>query len=349
VREPPDARPAARLAAASRGLGRPPSGLLARVRWLFLLAALVNAVVLGIQVLTRWDAAWPLRGAAMAGLAWLVGCWVADHLRGRPSLASVGAEALAAGLAAIAGVPPPSLLGLVFSGVNYRSVSAGLGRLVLDGTLAFGAVTGAAAARTFGDGLGDLGRVLPTAPALVAAAALGHLVAASVRRHERAVARERALAAMSPALLAAADPPAIHQTAVTTAIELVGWEEGIRVCLVELDGDGVVVTAAAGHHAAELHGVRLPFDAMPPAIRAGFQQGLPVYAEWLPACGPRGGCGSRRSWGRRCCCRCRPATACGERCRSPATGRSPPTPGTPSRRCACRSPSPSSGPSSPPR
>jgi len=96
VREPPDARPAARLAAAVRGLGRPPSGLLARVRWLFLLAALVNAVVLGAQVLISWDAAWPLRGAAMAGLAWLVGCWVADHRRGRPSLLGVGAEALAA-------------------------------------------------------------------------------------------------------------------------------------------------------------------------------------------------------------------------------------------------------------
>ncbi len=268
MREPPDARPAARLAAAVRGLGRPPSGLLARVRWLFLLAALVNAVVLGTQVLTSWDAAWPLRGAAIAGLAWLVGCWVADHLRGRPSLAGVGAEALAAGLAAVAGVRPSSLLGLVFSGVNYRSVSAGLGRLILDGTLAFGAVAGAAAARTFGDGLGDLGQVLPTAPALVAAAALGHLVA---------------LAGVGPALFAAADPAAIHQTAVTTAVELVEAEQGIRVCLVEPDGDGVVVTAAAGDDAAELPGVRLPFDAMPPAIRAGFQQRLPVYAEHLPA------------------------------------------------------------------
>ncbi|HEV8372845.1 MAG TPA: hypothetical protein VGR68_06560, partial [Actinomycetota bacterium] len=188
MREPPDARPAARLAAAVRGLGRPPSGLLARVRWLFLLAALVNAVVLGTQVLTSWDAAWQLRGGAIAALAWLVSCWVADHL-----------------------------------------------------------------------------------------------VARSVRWHVRAVGRERALAGVGPALFAAADPAAIHQTAVTTAVELVEAGQGIRVCLVEPDGDGVVVTAAAGDDAAELPGVRLPFDAMPPAIRAGFQQRLPVYAEQLPA------------------------------------------------------------------
>jgi hypothetical protein len=223
------------------------------VRWLFLLAALVNAVVLGTQVLTSWDAAWPLRGGAIAALAWLVSCWVADHL-----------------------------------------------------------------------------------------------VARSVRWHVRAVGRERALARVGPALFAAADPAAIHQTAVTTAVELVEAEQGIRVCLVEPDGDGVVVTAAAGDDAAELPGVRLPFDAMPPAIRAGFQQRLPVYAEQLPALRTNGRPGFTPKLGRRCCCRCRPATACGARCRSPATGRSPPRPGTPLRRCACRSPSPSSGPSSPP-
>jgi hypothetical protein len=49
VREPsPAPRPGVRLAAAVAGLGRPPAGLFARVRWLFLMLGLVTMAVVAV-------------------------------------------------------------------------------------------------------------------------------------------------------------------------------------------------------------------------------------------------------------------------------------------------------------
>ena len=172
------------LGGAARRLARPPLGLLARVRWLLLLAGLGNAAVLLVAVLLVGDAGWPLWPAAEAALVWLAGV-----------------------------------------------------------------------------------------------AGFGYLIGETLRRHEQGTARERLLSQAGAALFSAGAAVAIHRTAVTVALQLLGCAERTRVSLVRLEDGGIHVVVAEGDRAAEVAGRRVPMAALPAAVRTGLEERRTVYGE----------------------------------------------------------------------
>jgi hypothetical protein len=91
----------AALPAALRGLGRPPAGLLDRVRWLFLLVGAVNLAILLVAELLGGPAGWPPRAVAVAAVAGLAGLWVAGYRWRRPLARTAAAEPLAVGAIAL--------------------------------------------------------------------------------------------------------------------------------------------------------------------------------------------------------------------------------------------------------
>ena len=77
--------------------------------------------------------------------------------------------------------------------------------------------------------------MLSQLPTIAVIAVLAYLLGDIRRRNQRAIARQRVLSRVGSELFQAADPTAIHRTAVDTALELLGRDERTRARLVELD------------------------------------------------------------------------------------------------------------------
>ena len=237
----PAPRPGAPLADAVAGLVRPPSGLLARVRWLFLMLGLVTMVVVVVLTMVRGagsparagTAGWPLRPAAVVGLALLAGWWVAVFRRPRAPVAGAVGEALVLFVAILAAEQPREVIGLLYAGVFYHSLTARPAWVALRTALCFGGLATAAALRV--DAAAALPEVLSQIPNITIIAVLAYLLGDILRRNERAIARERVLSLVGSELFQASDPTAIHHTAVGTALRLLGRDERTRASLVELD------------------------------------------------------------------------------------------------------------------
>jgi diguanylate cyclase (GGDEF)-like protein len=269
-------RSSSRPRAAARRLARPPSGLLDRVRWLFLIFGLLTIGPLGTGVVARSHAGWSLRLLAVAGLVSLAVFWVAAFRQGRlTNPATAAAEALALLPVALAAEDPAIALGLAFAGTFYHALVGQPRQVALRATLYYLAVAGAAALR----GPGVPMPMLVQAPGLIVAAALAYLLGDTLRRQERAVARERVLSQVGTALFLAPDPAAIARTAVATAQELLERAERTQVSLVELVDDELVAVAVDGDGLQGTAGARLPLDAVPAPLQVGFRERRTVYAE----------------------------------------------------------------------
>jgi diguanylate cyclase (GGDEF)-like protein len=276
VRVPSDRRrPGPRLRAVARGLGRPPSGLLARVRWLFLIFGLCTIAPLGSTVVAQSRAGWGLRLLAVVGLVSLAGWWTAAFRWGRLPLATAGAEALALLPVALAAPDPMIALGVAFLGTFYHALVAQPGQAALGAVLYVLPVATVVGLRT----PGSLVSLAVQVPGLAVVAALAYLIGDTLRRQERAVARERVLSQVGAALFAAADPAAIARTAVATALALLGRAERTQASLTELRGGELVVVAVDGDGAQGMVDARLPLDAVPAPLRAGLDERRTVYAE----------------------------------------------------------------------
>src|SRR5713226_1984298 len=176
-----EASSAATRSAVLAGWLTPPSGLLAKTRWLFLLGALLATTVLGPILVVVGPVAWPHKAAACAALACLGLSWLVTYRRAR--LSPVGD--IVAGLALVVmgttlffglGVLVPALTGICF-----RSLY-GSARRVAVGAVVYGAAFVAAMALSPGAALVEQGPIrIAVAFALLAVlAGVMHVVATAL-------------------------------------------------------------------------------------------------------------------------------------------------------------------------
>jgi diguanylate cyclase (GGDEF)-like protein/PAS domain S-box-containing protein len=263
---------AARLLGAATG-----GGTLGTFRWLFLLFALV-VLASSIGMVLSARAPVGLQLAGLAALACLGALWVAAHRRGGlpwPLDVLEGAALLAVGLAGGA----PQTLGVTYAGLYRRSLF-GTWRRVGAGVVLYASAHLLALALTpVKLGGYTLAVAIPQIPQMAITAALVHTLARSLRRHERATARERALRASAAALIAAPDRLAVARTAVSHGLELVGRTPG-AVAAVWLGGSQEMsLVASAGADEGIAPGVTLALDVLPAPMHAAVLAGRPVHAD----------------------------------------------------------------------
>jgi signal transduction histidine kinase len=176
------------------GVLTPPTGLLARTRWLFLLAALIATGILGPLLVVVGNADWPHKLAACAALAVAGLSWVLTYRRGRLWL--VGDTVEAVGLVIMGttlyfglGVLVPAL-----TGVCFRSLY-GSGRRVALGAAVYGGAFIASMALAPRQAFLDQGpiRIGVSLAFLAVLAGAMHVVAVALRQHEEALVREQGL------------------------------------------------------------------------------------------------------------------------------------------------------------
>src|SRR5450755_858512 len=117
-----------------------PTGVLGRIRWLFLSFTLVN--ILGMLPLLIWGSTAPtgLRGAAVLACLVLTGLWVRGYRRSRFPVGGVPLEFAALLLLTVAVADPAQALGVLFAGANFRAIFGSkrdLGAMVLAYALAY--------------------------------------------------------------------------------------------------------------------------------------------------------------------------------------------------------------------
>jgi signal transduction histidine kinase len=172
----------------------PPTGALARTRWLFLICALLGTGVLApIQILGSPED-WPLKLGACAALAWLCGRWIRAYLRTDLALAWDGVEGLALLLVGCTVLYPIGIIVPALTGACFRSLY-GTSWRVLIGTLVYIAATLGALILSPGTALVEVtpARFGVATGLLVVLAGALHSVAIALADHEAALERERGL------------------------------------------------------------------------------------------------------------------------------------------------------------
>lgn len=171
-----------------------PRYLLGRVRLVFLLSALVMAVLPVPMILSRNAVGRPLQALAIAGLLWLCWWWIRGYKRANfPPLWYIP-EGVAVCAAAVAVGNPLYAEGLVYTGLMFRSLYGTRRSVVATLLIYLGVFCGAIViSMSFMNVDLSLVTVLTQLPGLPLTAALLHVVAASIARHERATFREKTL------------------------------------------------------------------------------------------------------------------------------------------------------------
>ena len=262
----------------------PPRGLLGRVRWSFLLAALVMSVLVVPTTLTSANPTPTfLRAAAFVGLAFLAWRYARGYLRGDLSpLALTAIEGLALGAACLATGNPPAALGLVYAGLMFRSLY-GHARGVATGLVVYLAAFCASVAltplATRGYEVGAAS-VIPNLFGLALMAAVLHLLSVTLSRQGRALERERALRDAGAALAASHDRAMIYDAALDAALKLVGkGVPKVRAGVAMGSEEEAVVLASVGYHAHEILGYKLGIRNLPEGQLARLLRGRSVGGE----------------------------------------------------------------------
>ncbi len=258
----------------------PPRYLLERVRWIFLLSALVMAAIPVPMILSRNAVGRPLQALAIAGLLWLCWWWIRGYKRANfPPLWYVP-EGIAVCAAAVAVGNPLYALGLVYTGLMFRSLY-GTRRSVVATLLIYlvafcGAVVISTSLTNADQSFVD---ALPQVPGLPLMAALLHIMTTSIARHERATFREKTLREAGAKLVSALDRESIYQATLDAALELVEGTPEVRVGLARGSEEGMTVVASAGYRAAEIRGDRFYVHTLPEPLRDRLLQKQPVEVE----------------------------------------------------------------------
>jgi diguanylate cyclase (GGDEF)-like protein len=226
---------------------RPPRELLTRVRWAFLLVAYFNAG-LSLVLIAASDAEMPVRVAGLCATAFLCWRWQRGYKRGHfdvPSELIAGGALIVLGF----GAGDPIRSGMVVYMSLFLQALFGTRRRVALATAIH--LSAYAVAVALSPTLARLEiwspEVLMTPPG-VAMVAVMFVLGSSLGRHERAAARERALARFGSALVASTDRQSVYAAAMKGAQALlaphavaqvtltIGSEE--RVQVVATDGEG---------------------------------------------------------------------------------------------------------------
>ena len=244
-----------------RDVLRPPDGLLARVRWLFTIAALGLAVVLGLgsAAFAAHNGRLPITPAVVMLVLAVV--WLHGYRQGG---ASIAVDVLCAVGIAVLGAALPDVRFAQFAlflSVWNRSMHTTGRKLALTTAILVIGFFGAALLSPAGSVLSVY--VLGAAAVAIAFAVILSMVATVLAVYERTVARERRLRAAAHALAEAKDRPAIYAATVSGARELLA---GTAECGIELAVGGerdMTVVGGAGQGAdtsAPLHVTDLPAE-----------------------------------------------------------------------------------------
>ena len=228
------------------GWAAPPKGLLARVRWLFLLFAVF--ATLGQLPLLLAHGAMPvgLRIAAVVLLGWLLWWWVLGYRRGGFPAAGEPVEVLCFMVAGTAIGDPYKAFGLLYAGVIFRALYGSRRRALVFIAAALAAFFGAFLLAPLLGGGGKLSQFAQQVPGVPVIGVLAHLIAAASSSQERASARERVLSRVGTSLAMAAGRQAICDQSVHAARELLDDLEGAWAAVATTDAHGLTIAAVAG-------------------------------------------------------------------------------------------------------
>src|SRR5688500_13079232 len=258
-----------------------PTGLLQRVRWLMLIAALLVVDVTGIEGVLSGAAAglvWPLAVASLAGMSLL---WIYGYLRGRFTLVTDLLNAGALVLLGAASVWPQDLAYPVYASAWMRALHA-TPRQAARALLLYSAAF-------LAGGLLTASPATPVAPyvasrsavAIVLATCFG-LVGLVLATYERTVARERRLRQAAHDLAEAADRQTIYTATLSAARDLLNDADSTDATrapyAVELavgSAEDATVVAAVGSGTAST-GSHLRLDDLPPSDAAALHRGEAV-------------------------------------------------------------------------
>jgi diguanylate cyclase (GGDEF)-like protein len=263
-------------------LGRlaPPKGLLARIRWLFLLfACFVTLGVVAQVAISRM--ALGLRAVALGLLVWLLWWWVRGYRTGRFPAGGEVVELVTLLVAPLAVGDPYRAFGLLYGAVIFRALYGSRRRALTYIAAGLGAVLGAVLLAPLLGSRSNLVAVFQQLPGVPIIGVFSHLIATTSSRQERAAARERVLSRTGTALAVAGDRAAIYRRSVEAACELLDDLGGAWAGIGVADAaGGETVVAAAGSPPAEVAvGRRFDGGMLPPKIRQALHQGRTVYAD----------------------------------------------------------------------
>ncbi|SDQ06806.1 GGDEF domain-containing protein [Quadrisphaera sp. DSM 44207] len=216
---------------------RPPDGLLARLRWLFLAVALFFTAGALLQTVLASGRPPGLRAATVVLLLAVAGWWVRCYRRSRFPPAGLVLELAAIGLHVCSPDDTVRSVGLLYGAVTFRSLYGSSRQVAAYIALAIGAyLAGLVLAVHLGlepDAALVLQGPLPGVPVL---GVVVHLVAVVGGQVERAVGRERVLSRAGLAIALAEDPERARHEGLAAVAALLRGVDGARAQVV-LDGD----------------------------------------------------------------------------------------------------------------
>jgi len=249
------------LPARLRAFLRPPVGLQARIRWLFLLGAIFNLVTVIPLLVWGSSSSLELRVAGAIGLCVLGWWWLRGYANGRFPLAGTLLEVAALGAVALAVEHPDRILGVLYVGIYFRAVygswrALGLTLLVFAGSY-FGPMVVLPAARVTTE------EAVQQLIGLVLSTGMMGTLALALRRHERSAAREHVLAQAGAALVAATDRAQVYAAVLRATSAVLTAASVTRLSLSVGRGDTFVSVAAEGLEADGLPGTSVRLSQLP--------------------------------------------------------------------------------------
>ena len=246
----------------------PPRDLLPRVRWVFLIAGILNALLLLLILPTVGPSDWPHEAAGVAALSWICSRWILGHRLGRFSVVGDVAEGLALCLISAAVGNPLRALGLLYSGLCFRSLYGSGRRVVL--VLLIYVAAHFAVAQALDAVPVLLLRALIMVPIFAVGAGGMLVLAKTLTKHERALAREGILARAGAALVASPTQESTYAVAADAALALIGHAPDARVSVWVGSAERLTSVAAAGDRAAEVDDIQMNVRLLPAPLRERF-------------------------------------------------------------------------------
>ncbi|WP_129337386.1 sensor domain-containing diguanylate cyclase [Cellulomonas endophytica] len=245
---------------------RPPTGLVARTRWLYLLAGLASLLLVAPGLV---HGATPVTLAALvAGTVLLSGAWVLRSARPATGAWLGVVEAVALGVFLVACPEPAMVFAVVFPALWYRAVFGTTRGVVAYGVGASVALVAATPVWGLvpGRGSAPFDAVVPTLPIMLMTVLVARHLALGLFAREQAKRRDAALARLGTALIGERDREEILRLTGATADALCDATPGLRLLVARAEADGLVVARTAGPWRAVPE--RLPLGVLPPGAAA---------------------------------------------------------------------------------
>jgi len=242
------------------------------VRWCFLLTAFFNAAIT-LAMIAASDADLPIRGLGVVATLFMCWRWKRGYVRGE--FAMVGD--LLAGVALLAvgfGAGDPIRCAMVlYMGLFLEAMFGTRRRLAIATCIqlgAYGVAVGLSPSRELLTVWSPEVVMQPPGAALVA---VMYVLGSTLARHERAAAREHALARVGSELVASADRDAVFNAALLGVEAIVSPHTTYDALLAFGDADRLKVVDTTSENAARLRGLTLDLTTWPTAVRERLLQG----------------------------------------------------------------------------